>query len=464
LKYNTGEQICEPDNFIFHQKLNVMKKVLLLISLISMLFYTSCEDRYPWHEGTNHKPLKKYSGDLAVKWMRLQMTISRTTPGFNPGLATRAFSYSGLSLYESVVGGMPGYKSVASAMIGIKVPPHNSSFIYFPASANAAMASIIKNLIPAASAASLAKIDSLEAAFNSQFSNEAPANQLEKSAEYGRKIATIIFDWCKTDGAAEAAAKNSSYPIPTGVGLWKPTPPAFVFPVNVYANEVRTFVKNSIALTLPAAPIPYSEVVGSPFYNQVNEIYTISQSLTPYDVLTVKTWGEFPGNFTNALRYQQIAIQLVDEAHLTLDIAALAFVKHGMAIQEAVACVFNAKYIHNVVRPITYIHGVLGHTSWTAVNTTPPHPEYPAAHATVGRASSRALESIFGTTHSFTDRTHESLYGARTYGSLKAYSDEAGLSRVLGGIHYKASVAAGEKMGEKVGDLINKLPFKNSGH
>ena len=75
-----------------------MKKVLLLISLISMLFYTSCDDRFPWHEGESHKPVKKYSGDLAVKWMKLQMTISRTTPGFNPGLATRAFAYSGLSL------------------------------------------------------------------------------------------------------------------------------------------------------------------------------------------------------------------------------------------------------------------------------------------------------------------------------------------------------------------------------
>jgi hypothetical protein len=204
--------------------------------------------------------------------------------------------------------------------------------------------------------------------------------------------------------------------------------------------------------------------VGSPFYNQASEIYTISLTLTPYDILTVKTWGEFPGNYTNALRYQQIAIQLVDDANLTLDLAALAFAKHGMAINDAVACVFNAKYIHNVVRPITYIRDVLLHTTWTTVNTTPPHPEYPAAHSCVGRASSRVLESIFGTNYSFTDRTHESLYGDRTYNNLKAYSDEAGLSRILGGIHYKASVAAGEKQGEKVGDLINQLPFKNFGH
>ncbi len=430
-----------------------------------MFIYIGCDDHMPYdpsYEGINH--IKKYPGDLAVKWIRLQMSISRTTPGFNPGLATRAFAYSGLSLYESVVEGMPGYKSVASYLIGSPVqPPKGDPGIYFPSSANAAMASIIKSFIPTASAASIARIDSLEAAFNEQFSHEAPAPTLEESVEYGRQIATTIFEWSKTDGFAEAAAKNSSYVVPTGFGLWKKTPPAFAAPVNVYINETRTFVKNSPTLTLPPAPIPYSEEVGSPFYNQVNEVYTISQTLSEYDVKTVKTWGEFPGNYTNALRYQQICLQLVDDANLSLDNAALAFAKHGMATHEAVTCVFNAKYLHNVMRPITYIHEVLLNPEWVTVNTTPPHPEYPAAHACVGRASSRVLESIFGTNYSFIDRTHESLYGSRTYNSLKAYSDESGWSRVLGGIHYAASVKAGGEQGQKVGDLINGLPFKNYG-
>ena len=140
--------------------------------------------------------------------------------------------------------------------------------------------------------------------------------------------------------------------IPEGKGLWKPTPPAFAAPVNVYVGEIRTFVPNSPTITAPDPPIPYSEEVGSAFYNEANNVYTISQSLTPEDSITVKTWGEFPANFViQALRYQQIAIQLVDDANLTLGVAALAFAKNGMALQEAIASVFHAKYIHNVVRP-----------------------------------------------------------------------------------------------------------------
>ena len=445
-----------------------MKK-LLFVFVLSMFVSISCDDRFPFdpdHEGLNNKLVKKYPGDLAVEWMKLQMELSRTTPGFNGGLATRAFAYSGLSLYESIVEGMHGYNSVVSFMIGSKVQPHiKSKVIHFPASANAAMALIIKKLIPSASAEAVAKIDSLEAAFNWKFGNDASASMLEKSAEYGREIASTIFEWSEADGFAEAIAKNSSYVIPEGEGLWKPTPPAFAAPVNVYVGDIRTFVPNSASITEPDPPIPYSEEVGSAFYNAVNEVYTISQSLTAEDSITAKTWGEFPANFViQALRYQQIAIQVVDDANLPLGIAALAFAKNGMALQEAIVSVFHAKYIHNVVRPITYIHEVLGHTEWSTINITPPHPEYPSAHSTIGRASTTVLESIFGTEYSFTDRTHEDVYGSRSYESLEAASDDAARSRVLAGIHYEFSVVVGKKQGEEIGNLINELPFHHSFH
>jgi len=78
----------------------------------------------------------------------------------------------------------------------------------------------------------------------------------------------------------------------------------------------------------------------------------------------------------------------------------------------------------------------------------------------VGGASSTVLENIFGKNYSFTDRTHENLYGARSFENLKAYAVEAGWSRVLAGIHYKASADVALVQGEKVGDLVNKMKFR----
>lgn len=442
-----------------------MKKATLLLVLATFL-YSGCEELMhvnPSNEGIGSvRPLRKYPGDIAVAWFKVQMILSRTTPGFGPN-ATRTFAYSGLTLYESVVEGMPGYQSAASPMIGKNITAHkNIPAIYWPASANAAMATILRRMIPTLTSVGAAKIDSLEVLFNTHFANEVSAKVLQYSADYGKSIAASIYEWSNSDGVAEAAARNSSYTIPTGTGLWEPTPPAFSFPVNVYGGSVRTFFENIAVLTLPEAPIPYSNAVGSDFYNQANEVFTISESLTEHDIQTVKTWGEFPGNFTQALRFIQISIQLVDDADLNLDMAALTFAKHGMAMVEAVACVFNAKYTYNYMRPITYIHNVIGEASWTSLNNTPPHPEYPAAHACLGRASSRVLESIFGMSYAFVDRTHESLYGSRSYNNLKEFSDEAGWSRVLGGIHYRSSVEAGSSQGEKVGDLINQLEFTKS--
>jgi hypothetical protein len=70
------------------------------------------------------------------------------------------------------------------------------------------------------------------------------------------------------------------------------------------------------------------------------------------------------------------------------------------------------------------------------------------------------LENIFGKNYLFVDRTHENLYGARSYKNLKEYAIEAGWSRVLAGIHYKPSADVALAQGDKVGNLVNKMKFK----
>ena len=145
---------------------------------------------------------------------------------------------------------------------------------------------------------------------------------------------------------------------------------------------------------------------------------------------------------------------------LKLDEAALVYAKHGIALNDAGISCFKTKYQYNLIRPISYIRNVMGHGSWSTVIPTPPHPEFSSAHAVVGRASSVVLESFFGKKCSFTDRTHEALYGARSYNTLEDYAKEGAWSRVLGGIHYSPSAVAGLEQGRKVGLMVNNLPFK----
>ena len=191
-----------------------------------------------------------------------------------------------------------------------------------------------------------------------------------------------------------------------------------------------------------------------------NEVYTISLSLTDDDIKTVKHWADLPGNYGTPAHYTHIATQLMEENKVKLDQAVITYAKHGIALNEALICVFKAKYTYNLIRPVSYIRNVLGHATWNTVIPTPAHPEYPSAHAVVGRASSVILESIFGKNYSFVDRTHENLYGAVSYQDLRAYSKEAAESRVFGGIHYSISAEVGLIQGEKVGKLVNQIGFK----
>ena len=178
-------------------------------------------------------------------------------------------------------------------------------------------------------------------------------------------------------------------------------------------------------------------------------------------MLKLSGTGEtYPAIIILQSHYTHIATQLIVENELSLDQAAVIYAKHGIAINEALISVFKAKYIHNLIRPISCIRNVLGHTAWNTVIGTPAHPEYPSAHATVGGASHTVLESIFGENYAFVDRTHENLHGARSYENLKAYATEAAWSRVLAGIHYQFSADVGLTQGEKVGDLVNEIKFK----
>ena len=266
-------------------------------------------------------------------------------------------------------------------------------------------------------------------------------------------MATGIFNWSKTDGAHQAYSHivDPSYTAPVGEGLWVPTSPAFGPPVHPRWGDNRSFIANIAAATQPLPPIPYSASVYSPFYAMVNELYTISLSLTHEDSIIAKFWGDQPGNLNVPAHATNILTQLIVKNNLDLGTATTAYALHGIAMNDAGISVFKTKYKYNQVRPITYI----------SILPTPPHPEYSAAHAVVSAASAVVLEKIFGTHYAFTDHSYDVTYGARSFKSFDGYAKEAGRSRLLAGIHYAASIEAGLAQGRQVGNEVMELRKNN---
>jgi hypothetical protein len=299
------------------------------------------------------------------------------------------------------------------------------------------------------------RFDSTENAWKKQLLSERKSEaSILIGSKYGETIAKSVIEWCMTDGDDKA---DSDYEIPKGTGLWEPTPPRFAKPITPFMGNERTIVVGAINNTLPSPPTAFSADTESPFYKMAGEVYDISQHLTPEMKSIGLFWDDFPdgksvtsgGHWASILKTVMTThkISLIEGAHLY---AALFISTHDAAI----GC-FKAKYTYNFMRPVTYVRKYMNHPDWNPMINTPPHPEYPAAHATVSMAAATILTIMLGNNVSFTDNTYAYRgIDSRHFNSFTDAAKEAGMSRFYGGIHYLKSIDAGFTQGEKVAKTV----------
>ncbi|MGH8825402.1 MAG: hypothetical protein ACRDVN_13125, partial [Jiangellaceae bacterium] len=123
----------------------------------------------PVHAAARARPRRRSEpGDeLATAWADLSLTLVQSTPGFTPPVASRAFAYLGITLYESVVDGSRRHRSLAGLLPGLdRQPLTGKREMCWPVSANAALAAIARSLFPTTSEANIAAIDALENSFD----------------------------------------------------------------------------------------------------------------------------------------------------------------------------------------------------------------------------------------------------------------------------------------------------------
>lgn len=136
------------------------------------------------------------------------------------------------------------------------------------------------------------------------------------------------------------------------------------------------------------------------------------------------------------------------------DKALFAYTKTSIAFADAFISCWDEKYRSNLIRSETLINKYID-DSWKPVLQTPPFPEYTSGHSVVSGAAATALTSIFGDNFQFDDDT-EVAYGLpiRSFTSFNAAADEAAISRMYGGIHYRAAVEVGVSQGRNLGAYI----------
>jgi PAP2 superfamily len=397
--------------------------------------------------------------------MTFHCRLVRQTKGIAHVAYVRHFSYAAIAAYESIVKSDSSYCSLSGQLNKMpKILLRIEKKLFCPASLNAAYANVLRHFygsFPSCKAA----IDSMSKVQIKNFAKEqVPKQQLKQSDAYGKMIASAILYWAENDGA-----KNKEKYIPLkSEGVWTP--------VNTIAAEPFWWHKRSMTKDLETVyelqPPLYANERNSSFYQMANEVYTTSVSLTPAQKATALYWDDSPnGQYITVFgHWTSILAQLINQRQLSLIEAAMAYAKMAITLHEATILAWKGKYQYNVVRPVTYIQQHIA-KDWAPLIATPPHPEFPAAHATFSNAAATALCTLFGDTCAVTDNSYTGLgMPERKYTSLQEAAKEAGFSRLYGGIHYRYSIEQGFVLGEKTARHVDKAlrfrfnPWLNQKH
>jgi PAP2 superfamily len=402
---------------------------------------------------------------VATAWFDQSLALVKATPGYTPPVASRALGSLGVTLYEAIVPGMDDFRSLAGVLPGLgQVPAAGRNRAYdWRAVANAALASTLRNAFPTAPAAQLAAIDALEARFEADLRAELPPGMLDRSIARGRVVAAHMFDWSKSDGGHEGYLRNfpTDYGPPVGPGLWVPTPPGFLRALQPYWGRNRCMAIANGADCPPGDHPPYSEDPASDFYAEALETYETVNNLTPEQEEIARFWSDDPGATATPPGHSiSVTTQVLRLEDASLARAADAYAKVGIAVCDAFIACWHQKYVYNLLRPVTYVQEHFDPT-WLPILVTPPFPEYASGHSVQSGAAFQVLTDLFGESYSFVDHTHDDRgFAPRSFGSFFQAADEAAISRLYGGIHFRSAIENGVTQGKCVGEAVSALPFR----
>jgi hypothetical protein len=263
----------------------------------------------------------------------------------------------------------------------------------------------------------------------------------------GEQAATTIVAMCAEDGAV---APNTYRPHTTP-GVYVPT----MFPAVPHWGKRKPWVLTSGDQFRPGPPPSLTSEI---WKRDMSEIKAIggkdSTQRAAEQTAIAKFWeATAPAVYWPVARSVASAPgrDVMDNTRLL----ALA----GMAMDDALIAVFDAKYAYNFWRPVTAIRnteGDAGDPGWMPFIDTPMHPEYPCAHCIVSSALGAVLAAEIGTgpTPKLSSSSSTAGGAVRTWPTVDDFTREVALARIYDGVHYRNSTEVGSAMGKKIGELV----------
>jgi len=357
------------------------------------------------------------------------------------GGASRTLAMVQVAMFDAINAIQPRYRSY----LDLPAPPAGA----LPEAAAAAAAyGVLVRLLPA-------QVAVLNATLASSLAPLPDGPGKTSGVQYGDLVAYLMYQNRLNDNILTPGPIYVSSGLP---GAYQITTPGPAQPVNTNAQNWIPFAMISASQFRPLAP---PALTSRRYANDLNETRALGELTSPYrsalDDETARWHTELAQFQLNRIARAEVATDGRDLlAHARL------FALLNLALADAATSVFDAKYAYLFWRPVTAIRNAdLDDNArtdvdpgWSPFLTTPPHPEYPAAHGVIQTAGTRVLERYFGQHYAF-DTTSPTVPGVtRHYEDFDAFAEEGGFARILGGMHFRNSVEVGHRQGKSVANWI----------
>ncbi|MBD1260454.1 vanadium-dependent haloperoxidase [Maribacter polysiphoniae] len=435
-----------------------MNRIFSLMTVITLLI--SCSD-------------KKTEEPLVISPEELHTAVDKVVEImihdiFSPPVASRVFAYPNVAAYEIISLNNDKYISLegqVNELTAIPKPDANKPINYQLAALVAHM-ELSKRLI-------FSEQD-LEVFRDSLYSVWSAKNETTflASRDYGLQVADHIGDWMNKDNYNQTRTMPKFTVNTDDETRWQPTPPAYMDGIEPHWDKIRPFVIDSAQQFKPIPPPAFSLEEGSDFYKELKEVYDKGNEITQKgdeseEIKIAQFWDCNPyvsvtrGHLMFATKKISPGAHWIGIAKIAsrktksdFDKTVYAYTKTSLAIADAFISCWAEKYRSNLIRPETLINQHLDE-NWKPVLQTPPFPEYTSGHSVVSGAAASALTDIFGDDFAFDDDS-EVPYGLpiRSFTSFNQAANEAAISRMYGGIHYRSAIEVGIKQGRDLSQFL----------
>jgi hypothetical protein len=402
------------------------------------------------------------AADTVLEWNVVAVEATRVAR-LSPNAQTRALAMVHGAVFDAVNGIEGDY---APYLVNRHAPMWASE----EAAAAVAAHDVLVGLMPAAQQATL------DAALASSLAAVPDGRAEDAGVAYGKLVADRMLAERADDGSTDVV----SYVPGTGPDDWQPTPPGFAPAALPQWATVEPFGIASPDQFRPDPPPSLDSPEFTQAFNQIKALGAATNSTRTAEQTDIaRFWAGPSGTVQPPGHWNSIARGVADARDNSLAQNARMFALLNIGMADALIASWDAKFEYSFVRPVTAINNAgndgnpdtAADPAWSPLLTTPGHPSYMAAHSTLSAAAATILAESFGNDAIAFTSTAEIAAGGpamtRSFDGFWQAAEEAGASRIYGGIHWSFDNQAGLQAGRSVGEFIadNLLrPRDNTGH